>query len=309
MPGRNCPTVAGVVVVLFVLYAIGIDRPPVDFSAYYRAALDLRAGRTPYHDALVWKAVGYVTGSYDAKPTPGIAYVYPPALGRALVALTALSVPTAYAARLALLFGAVIGTAWCLATLIVPRRHPDFWLLIAVLALGIALFKPVRGALTFSSQVDPLIMLLLAGTLVAFVRRRDGLAGLLLGLAIAVKPFVVVLVLVPLWKGAYRLVIVAGLVSAMLVLGPLLALGLTATLAAVLPRWSSSAAARRIAVVTAALVLFLMLPATQVIDWGFYRYQSGPIPPPLSFTTFLFLAVMLSAAVLNVMALRLFRRV
>lgn len=311
----------------------------------------------------------------------------------------------------------MIGTAWCLATLVMSRRAADFWLLVALLTLGIALFKPVRGALTFSKQVDPLIMALLAGTVLAFVRRRDGRAGMLLGLAIAIKPFVVVLALVPLWKGAYRLVIVAGLVSGVVVLGPLLALGLlddfaaaashwsgpimaaspvgqstyslllrtltvqpytvplvevpwlvtpllalvgvglvgvllgtvsrsraqpqivqlgefgvavaamlsfgplteehhlaylalglTATLAVGLSRWSDSAAARRLTIATATVVLFLMLPGTQVIAWGFYAYRDGPIAPPLSFATFLFLYLTVAAAVLNVAALRLLRR-
>ena len=105
-------------------------------------------------------------------------------------------------------------------------------------------------------------------------------------------------------------------IAAMLIFGPLteehhlayLALGLTATLAAAVPRRSSTPAARRIAVMTAALVLFLMLPGSQVIAWGFYRYQDGPLAPPLSFTTFLFLYAVLAAALLNVAALRLLRR-
>lgn len=83
--------------------------------------------------------------------------------------------------------------------------------------------------------------------------------------------YVYPLALVPIWKGAYRPVIVAGLVSAV-------------------------------------LVLFSMLPGTQVIAWGFYAYRDGPIAPPLAFATFLFLAVLLAAAVLNVAALRLLRR-
>lgn len=410
-------TIAGVALVLLVIYVRGLSRSPYDFGAYYFAAEDLRAGKSPYEQALAWRAAGHVTGSPDAPPVAGIAYVYPPALALALVPLTALSLPLATAVWLAVLVGCVIGTAWCLATLVASRRAGDFWLLVALLTLGIALFKPVRGALTFSKQVDPLIMVLLAGTVLAFARRRDGWAGILLGLAIAIKPFVVVLALVPLWKGAYRLVIVAGLVSAVLVLGPLLALGLlddfvaaashwggpimaaspvgqsayslllrtltvqpytvplveapwlvvpllalvgvglvglllgtvsrsraqppvvqlgelglavaamlifgplteehhlaylalglTATLAVGLSRWSGSAAARRLTVATAAVVLFLMLPGTQVIAWGSYAYRDAPIAPPLSFATFLFLDVVLAAAVLNVAALRLLRR-
>jgi hypothetical protein len=402
---------------LMALYVRAVSGIPVDFGAYYRAASDLRDGRTPYQDALIWRSAGYVTGSVDTKPTPGIAYVYPPALGLALVPLTAFPIEVAFAIWLALLFGCVIGTARCLAMLLVSPRHRELGLLVAVLAVGIAAFKPVRGALTFSNQADPLIMALLAGTVLAFVRRRDGWAGLLLGLAISVKPFLVVLALVPLWKGAYRLVVLAGIVSGTLVLGPLLALGLlgdfqaaashwggplmaaspvgqssyslllrtltvqpytvpiveapwmvtplhalvgigllgllasavsrsraqppivqlaecglaiaamlifgplteehhlaylalglTATLAAALTGWPASVEARRIALATAALVLLLMLPGTQAVAWGFYRYQGGPISAPLSFTTFLWFYVVLVAASLNLAALRLLRQ-
>ena len=214
MPGADRLSVVGVTVVLLVIYLRGLASPPYDFGAYYFAAEDLRSGRSPYEHALAWRAAGHVTGSPGPPPVAGIAYVYPPALALALVPLTVLSLTQASAVWLALLFGCVIGTAWCLATLLTSRRDPDFWLLVAVLVLVLAFFKPVRGALSFSKQVDPLILLLLAGTILAFARRRDGLAGVLLGLAITIKPFVVVLALVPLWKGAYRLVVVAGLVSA-----------------------------------------------------------------------------------------------
>jgi hypothetical protein len=61
------------------------------------------------------------------------------------------------------------------------------------------------------------------------------------------------------------------------------------------------------AVATVVLVLFFLLPGTQVIAWGFYRYLDGPIAPPLSFATFLFLYVTLAAFVVNVLALRLVR--
>lgn len=417
MPGRDRLVIAGVGLILLALYLRVLSGIPVDFGAYYRAASDLREGRSPYQEALVWRDAGYVTGSVDTKPTPGIAYVYPPALGLALVPLTAFPIDVAFAVWIALLFGCVIGTAWCLAALVRGPRQRELGLLVAVLAVGIALFKPVRGALTFSNQADPLIMALLAGTVFTFGRRRDGWAGVLLGLAISVKPFLVVLALVPLWKGAYRLVAVAGLLSAVLVLGPLLALGLlgdfqaaaahwagpamaaspvgqasyslllrtltvqsytvpiveapwlvaplhvlvgigllgllvrvisrsrtqppvvqlaefglaiaamliygplteehhlaylavglTATLAAGLSGWSNSPVARRIALATAALVLFLMLPGTQAIAWGFYGYWDGPIAPPASLTTFLWLYVVVAAAALNVAALRLLRR-
>jgi len=101
-------------------------------------------------------------------------------------------------------------------------------------------------------------------------------------------------------------------IAAMLIFGPLteehhlayLALGLTGTLAAGLSRWPISASARRLTIATAAL---LMLPGTQAIAWGFYLYRDGPIAPPLSFSTFLFLYLLVAAAIVNLAALRLLR--
>ena len=145
MPGWDILTVVGVTLVLLVMYAQGLSRQPYDFGAYYFAAEDLRAGRNPYEQALAWRAAGHVTGSPDAPPVAGIAYVYPPALALALMPLTALPLPLATAVWLGLLVGCVVGTAWCLATLLTSARGSDFWLLVALLVLGIALFKPVRA--------------------------------------------------------------------------------------------------------------------------------------------------------------------
>jgi hypothetical protein len=215
-----------VLAALFVLYLRSAFSRPYDFAAYYDAAVNLWQDRTPYADALAWKAAGYATGSPQLEVIREIPYVYPPTLALAMLPLTALPIELARVVWLALLYGCVAGTAWCLAALATERRDTVFWLAVALLALTIAMFKPVRGALTFSKQVDPAIMLLLAATALAFVRRRDGWAGVLFGLAVSIKPFVVVLALFLLWKGAYRATIVAGMVSAVLALGPLLALGL-----------------------------------------------------------------------------------
>jgi hypothetical protein len=423
MTARRMPrALSGAIVVaatavLLLVYARAAAGPPVDFGAYYSAALALRDGRSPYADALAWKAAGYVTGSPGRQPTAETAYVYPPALALALLPLTALPITVAQSIWPAALFGCVLGTAWCLASLVTDRRDAAFWGLVAALAVALVAFKPIRGALTFSKQVDPLILLLLAATIVALVRRRDAAAGLALGLAIAVKPFLVVLMLGLLWKRAYRVtcwagavaavvglapllalglltdflaaasywagpamlaspvgqsaasllirtltiqpytvplveapglvaplqaVIGAGLlvvlarsvsrsreqptlvlvlewslgITALLIFGPLteehhlayLALGLTATLAASLAARPGSAGARRIVVATGALVLFFLLPGTQVVAWGFYRYLDGPIPPPGAFFTFLFLYATLAAGILNLLALQLARQ-
>lgn len=424
---RRGPTVIAVMAVAVVLavYVRAVAGPPVDFGAYYGAAMALREGRSPYADALAWKAAGYVTGSPARQPTAETAYVYPPALALALVPLTFLPVSIASAVWLALLFGCVAGTAWCLAStvtdVLADQRGAGFWLLVAGLMLALVLFKPVRGALTFSKQVDPLIMLLLAGTILAFARRRDALVAILLGLAVAIKPFLAVLALWLLWKGAYRAAIGAGLVATVFGLGPLLALGSLPELLSAASHWAGPAmvaspvsqsamslllrtltvqpytvplveapglvtpiqgligiglvlglakvvtrsrceppimlllewslgltallifgplteehhlaylslglvgtlsvawAQRRgvissrrsgacwLGVATAVMVLFFLLPGTQIVAWGWYAYLDGPIPPPASFATFLFLYATLAVAALNLVALRLFR--
>jgi len=408
--------VAATLTLLAIMYARAAFTPPVDFSTYYGAALNVRAGRNLYDDALAWKAAGYATGSPRQQPTKQIAYVYPPTLALALLPLTALPLQAASAIWLAILFACVAATAWCVATLI-TRRDSNSWLLVAALTLAFTFFKPVRGALMFSKEVDPLIMLLLAAMLFFFIRRRDGWTAVLLGFAIAIKPFLVLLASLLLWKRAYRAVIGTGILSAGLVIGPLLAfglvgdfveatsywagtaqasspvsqsaysfllrsltvqpytvpllnapwlvrplraligvtlvgglvatisrsrnepaiiqllefglvvaamlifgplteechlayltIGLTATAAAALSAWHASASARRITVATATLVLFFLLPRTQIIAWGLFRHGAGPLAPPLSFVTSLFLYAVLATAVLNLAALRLLRR-
>jgi len=307
----------------------------------------------------------------------------------------------------------VVGAGWCLTSLCLDRRDARFWLLLAGITIVLVLFKPTRGALSFSKQADPIILFLLSAAALAFVRRRDGWVALCLGLAIALKPFVVVVTLLLLWKGAYRAFVGTGIVAGVLVLAPLLGLGLlqdyvtvtsfyagpligatplsqstyalplrtltvqpytvplvnvpwlveplrlsigvgllvglgvavsrsrerpplvqavewglvvtamlifgplteeqhlsylpiglVAVLALTLPAWDTSAGARRIVVATAALVLFFLLPGTQDIAWGFYAYERGPIPPPFSFTTFLFLYALLAVGAVEVATLR-----
>ena len=232
--------VAAMLAVVVVVYARAVRTPPIDFGAYYSAANALRQGQSPYQDALIWKDTGYAVGSPQPIPTANSAYVYPLPLAMALVPLTALPILQASAIWIAFLFVCVLTTAWCLATLVVAEGGSRFWLVFAALALSLVIFKPVRGALTFSKQVDPIVMVLLALMLVAFVRRRDGWTALWFGLAIAIKPFVVVLALVLLWKSAYRAVIGAGVLSAVLVIGPLVAFGLLGDFTSVSSYWSGT---------------------------------------------------------------------
>jgi hypothetical protein len=53
----------------------------------------------------------------------------------------------------------------------------------------------------------------------------------------------------------------------------------------------------------------LALPGTTIIAWGWGLYSvDGPLPPPLSFVTFIFLYGLLSVAAVNLIALLLTRQ-
>jgi hypothetical protein len=141
----------------------------------------------------------------------------------------------------AVLIASVLVTAYALADTLTRTRPNGRWLAFAAILLGLLLFKPVRGALGYTRQIDLLLLMLLALTLAAFARRRDVLAGVCLGLVIAIKPFFVVFALFLLWKGSLRGFIAAGVTSALLGLGPLVAMGLVGDYLSIGAYWSSPA--------------------------------------------------------------------
>lgn len=57
--GASAMAAIGVAAVMLAVYLRAMAGPPVDFGA----AVALREGRSPYADALAWKAAGYVTSS------------------------------------------------------------------------------------------------------------------------------------------------------------------------------------------------------------------------------------------------------
>ena len=197
-----------------------------DLAAYRAAARALATGQPLYADALIWREVGYTIADPRPVPTDGPPYVYPPLLAFVMLPIVALGELT----RLtwyAIIFVAGIGTAFALAPLLLGRPGPRVLAAPAgalALAALVLLYQPTRRVLYFA-QVDTVTLFCLALGLVAFAARRDVRAGLVVALAIAIKPFLGLVLLYFVWKRAYRAAVVGAAASGILVLGPLLALG------------------------------------------------------------------------------------
>lgn len=396
---------------------------PGDFSCYLDAAIAIRDGQSPYAVVLAWKEARFAHGIPGGDVThPELAarrpYVYPPLLAIGLLPLTSLDPRTATAIWLTFLVVCFLCIAWVLADTFTPRGTPRFWLLLAAIILAGMVFKPIRGALTYSKQADVLILLLLTLVFAAFAHRRVWWVAIWLGLAVAIKPFVAFIALLLFWKRAYREAVGAAVISVILGLGPLIALGqvgdfvngapylagpefnaspvgqslyafllrtltvqpytvplldapwlvtplrvvlvvglmillltvvgrsrdrgtvrlglefglTVATMLLLSPLTEEShlaylligllasaivlreaarysVSARATAVVATLTVGLLALPGTTIIAWGWGLYSvDGPLPPPLSFVTFIFLYGLLSVAAVNLIALLLTRQ-
>jgi hypothetical protein len=85
-------------------------------------------------------------------------------------------------------FGSVVGVGLLLAGLAGARSTTARLALGLGLAALVVLSYPVRRVLVFG-QVDTLALLLLVAGLVAFAARRDLATALVVGAAIAIKPF------------------------------------------------------------------------------------------------------------------------
>ena len=210
-----------VVVAVFAYY---LRFPPADFDTYYNAASDLRRGERLYEDAVIWREVGHGMSGTVPSPTETTAYIYPPFLAVAFIPLSLLPREVAHAVWCALIVLAVAAAATVIAALLRSAPWPRLLPLAALVAVLVFAAQPTRASLT-SKQVDGTLLLLLVLSLLAFARRRDALAGLWFGLAIAIKPFLVVLALFYVRKRAYRATVVAAVASAALALGPFLVLG------------------------------------------------------------------------------------
>jgi hypothetical protein len=164
----------------------GRESVQADFSAFYTAGQAVRAGRSPYWNALdrdppLWDGVSRY---------PTSRFLYPPLAANAFAPLTLL--PYASAKHAWMLLSVVSVAAALLLLARAVRAPPEVRL--AVLAFA-CLFQPTVLHLE-RGQVDAVTLLLVAAALVPPVARgRDAIAtGLLLAAAAVLKPIVAGLV-------------------------------------------------------------------------------------------------------------------
>jgi hypothetical protein len=232
------------VLLLAMMYLHNVRSSPfVDFEAYYAGATALWQGDRLYGRALAYRDSGYaISHPAVADPNDGrLPYVYPPAFALAFSPLALLPERAASMVWFTFVFGCLMGTVWLLTTGLVPIA-PSYRLATALgSASVVVLFQPARSSL-WCAQADIVLLLLVVLSLVAFVRGHDGRTGVLLGVAMAVKPFLGFLLLFLLWKRAYRAGATAiGVASALFVVPALmLGAGTLADFVQAAAYWSSS---------------------------------------------------------------------
>lgn len=148
-------------------------------------------------------------------------FVYPPSLCLLLAPLGLLGLPAAKVAFFVTGVASILGgTALSLAIFRVPLRSTAG----ALALLGLALFQPV-GETLGNGNINGVIFALEAGALLAATRGRPGLAGVLFGVGVALKPVIAPLVLLFViqrhWRAvAYAVLIPLGLSLVALAIDP-----------------------------------------------------------------------------------------
>jgi Glycosyltransferase family 87 len=210
-------------IVLALLFVRALAAPVVDFLAYYDGGLAFRQGQPLYERALKWRAQGWAP-LYPVEGLIDFPFVYPPAFALSFVPLTLLPTAGASVVWLTGLLACLLGTGYALSRLLVPAGSRARLPVAIALSAVMGFFQPLRSIFV-TGQADCLVLLLLVLVLLAFTDRRDGLTGLLLGVAVAIKPTVGLLLLFLLWKRAYRSAIVFCATAAVLLLVPFIFAG------------------------------------------------------------------------------------
>ena len=163
-----------------------------DFSAYLGAARSMAAGGSPY-------------AQFDPSTVVMSGFIYPPFAALVVRPLALLGDAAARDVWLFVNLGCAVAGGIVLARTALPRSWPATELgLLTVLAFAPATYNYWHG------QINPLIFLILAVAFWAYVRERPLTAGLLLGLAAAIKIAPVVLLVLLLrrrwWRAAGAMV-------------------------------------------------------------------------------------------------------
>lgn len=208
--------------VLLWLHAAGPGaRAGYDFTSYVQGARDVVAGRNPYH-ALVQQSLDTRLGDTGIHSR---GYVYPPLL--------------AFALSLPLRFGVDAPGLWLLWNLV--NAGAMFWMgwelnhtlrgradLGGALCFSVAALLPTVATYDLWLGQADMLMAALAVVACALWLRRNPWAPAILGLAVAIKPTLALILLVWLWLGDWRNALRAGMLSAAFILIPFALLGLGA---------------------------------------------------------------------------------
>jgi len=151
-----------------------------DFEVYWRAGARAAAAEPLYRPA---------DADYQLK--------YFPAFAIAAIPLGMLPLDTAKAVWFALSAAALV-VLLPLSVTLLPRRRQPWWLLIGVLLIGLGKYYAEDLVL---GQINTLVALVAALALLALTRGREAVGGLLVALAIVLKPYA--LILAP-WIAARR---------------------------------------------------------------------------------------------------------
>jgi hypothetical protein len=208
------------VVVILIATEFG-SRIGYDFRAYLSAAGDVVAGHNPYHE-LIQQAPDTRSGAAGLH-TNG--YVYPPllALAFSIPIRLGLSPAVIWLGWIAITAGAVGWAGWEMARYLCARV---VWQAAAgfsasILVAAVSIYDLSLG------QVDLLLVGLTVGAIGLWLRRHP-LAGAVLGVSIAIKPILIGILAIWLWKRDWRAVLAGALAALAFTFGPFVFVGLQA---------------------------------------------------------------------------------
>lgn len=187
----------------------------LDISTYLGAASAVRHGSDPFAPVMAW-ITHYSGGQFQANY-----YVYAPFFAMLLIPLTFLPLHAAISlwAVANLLF--LMGMVAC--SIRVAGRRTPLWALL-LLTVGVSLLSPVRMELQWG-QADIMLAFLVSACFLAARANLPVMSGVLLALAGIVKPPLLALVLLFLWKRQWRLAASAALGTAIFFFAPFAIVG------------------------------------------------------------------------------------
>jgi hypothetical protein len=226
---------ASLAVMAYIFYKdvkIGVYRLPyTDFQSFYVAALAVRHHTDPYGPAVDWIRTYVASGNGSLFATKS--YVYAPFFALLLSPLTYLSMHGALLVWDVLNVVFLVGAVYALLRSAGLRSGvPTVLALAAAASVWAAMRKE-----WYLGQSDVFLLFLLGTAIWARTAGRGNVAGVLLGVAIAVKPAFAVLLPFLLWKREFRFALAGIGSAAVLLAAPALWLG-PATVAHQLQVWS-----------------------------------------------------------------------